>query len=416
MKRRDFIQKAAILSAGVGAAMAGKSAIATTLNDRLSANKNEVKHLMEQYDPWIEINTNHIKWNIEQIRKMTGNRPIVAVIKCDAYGHGLAAIGKYMESIGIEGMAVIKIQEAICLRNNNVKSWILNLGPYSKQETTILVEHDIIACVYNDIVFYLNETAKRMGKIAKIHIKIDTGMGRVGIPYYEAIPFIEKISRLSNIKIHGTLTTFTEDKIFDKEQLHIFNEVMQKAKEKGIDMGIKHGVSSSGVCNFPDAYLDAIRPGILMYGHYPNDEEYKLQRIKVKPALTIKCRVGQVKKLRKGDTVSYHRAYKAETEHWIATLPLGAYDGLNRGMVNTANVLVNGKRYPLIAAMTSDHSYIRFDQEGEIKAGDEVVIVGKQQNEEINMEDISNKIENFSVYRFLIGGINPLIPKVYLPG
>ncbi|TAL63024.1 MAG: alanine racemase [Bacteroidetes bacterium] len=414
MKRRDFIQKAVILSAGASA-VAGVDAMGITLTHtpELPTDK-KMKDLMGQYDPWMEINTEHIKWNIEQIRKITGNRPICAVIKCNAYGHGTAEMGKFLESIGIQGMAVVKIPEALELRNKGVKSWILNLGPYSKEETKILVEHDIMPSVYNDTVFYLNETARQMGKIAGIHLKIDTGLGRVGIPYYDATPFIEKLSKLSNIKIHGILTSFTEEKEFDKEQLKNFNEVVKKANEKGIDVGIKHCVSSDGICTFPDAYLDAVRPGILIYGHYPNDAEYKLQRIQVKPALTIKCRVAQVKKLRKGDSVSYHKAYTADAEQWIATLPIGGYDGLPRSMANNADVLINGKRYPLIAGMTSDHSYTKFENAEEVKTGDEAVILGRQGNEEIKAEDILSKLENSSVYRFLIDGMNPLIPKVYI--
>ena len=149
--------------------------------------------------------------------------------------------------------------------------------------------------------------------------------------------------------------TFTEDPEFDKVQLKRFNELCEKAKQNNIELGYRHAASSDAVLRLPEAHLDMVRPGILIYGHYPNDEEYKLQRIKVKPALTLKARISQVKKLRKGDSVSYHRVYKVDKNCWLATLPIGNYDGLPQLVVNNAQVLAHGNRYTFTAGMTANH-------------------------------------------------------------
>jgi len=405
--RRNFIQQASIMP--LGAMMMGKGYIEN--NDKPLLSK--ISDLNDQFDPWIEINLQNIKWNVEQIREITNNTPIMAVVKCNAYGHGTIGIGRFLESINIDGLAVIKLQEALDLREAGVKTPILNLGPFSEKEAIILVQKNIMPSIFNDSVYTLNEAAKKINKIAKVHLKIDTGMGRVGVPYYQADEFIKKVSKLSNIKIDGTFMTFTEDLEFDKVQLQRFLEVCDKARQNGISVGYRHAASSSDVLALPQSHLDMVRPGILIYGHYPNDKEFKLKRIEVKPALTLKTRVAQVKKIRAGDAISYHRSYIAEKQEMIATIPIGYYDGLPKSVLDKAEVLINGKKYKFIASVTADHSYVRFNDRDAIRTGDEIVIIGKQGEPSVSLEKMAEQMGNYSTYKILIG-LNPLIPKVYL--
>ena len=407
MKRRNFIQRAGLLP--VGLFLTGKVDINT---DHKTGNPDKLD-LYNQYDPWIEIKKENIGWNVDQIRSITANKPIMAVIKCNAYGHGLVEMGRYLESIGISQLAVVKVREALALRKAGVKVPVLNFGPFSAEEAELLVTNNIMQSCFNDNVILLNETASKMNKIAKVHIKVDTGLGRVGIPHYRAIDYIKLIAGLNNVKIEGIFMSFTEDPEFDKIQLKRFLEVCNKAKDNGISVGLRHSAASSAVLSMPESHLDMVRPGILIYGHYPNDEEYKLQRIKVKPTLSLKTRISQVKEIRKGNTVSYRCVYKVEKDMFMATLPIGNYDGLPDLVVDHANVLVHGKSYKLLADMSGNHSYIFFENEKDIKTGDEIVIIGRQNGNTVNLEKTMKEMGNYSAYTFLMQ-LNPVIPRIYI--
>jgi alanine racemase len=402
INRRNFISLSTFALLGSSHANTGES--------HCTSSEYKEKNAKTCSEPWIEINLSNMAWNIEQIRKRVKNIPIMAVIKANAYGLGLAPIAQFLQKQGIKHLAVVKLQEAFMLRKDGNNSYILNLGPLCLEAAEDIVNHNIAQSVYTDEVSALSETALEVKKSAVVHLMIDTGLGRVGIPYYKALPFIRKVSSLKGISIAGILTTLTEEDEFDREQLRRFTQICQQAQEEAINIGLRHALSSDGILRHTD-YLDLVRPGILIYGHYPSDKAYDERLIDLKPALQLKCRVAYVKELRPGDGVSYHRPFMAKKKELVATLPIGYSDGLPPTIADKAQVLIQGKRYPLIAAVTANHCTALITGSEGIKIGDEAVLIGTQGNEMIPAEELA-KHAGTSVYKLLIG-LNPHLPRSY---
>lgn len=363
-------------------------------------------------DPWLEIDLSNIAWNLSQVRKRVHPRPVMAVIKANAYGHGLVEVARFLEKQNIRFLAVGKVQEALLLRENGVKTPILNFGPFSNQDAELLVRLNISQSVYTDNVTFLAIAARKLNRKAQVHIKVDTGLGRVGVPYYQALSFIEKVASMSDISVEGIFTTFTEDEDYDKIQLKRFLQVYDTAKKQDIKVGLRHAASSAALLSFPQAYLDIVRPGITIYGHYPSDKEYQVRKIDLKPAMTLKTKVMYVKTLRPGDSVSYHRKFTAQNETQVATLPIGYSDGYPHQVAERGEVIIQGRRHPIIAAVTANHTTVNFSGSDGIKIGDEVVLIGKQGDSEITAEEVTNWVGT-SVYKIVIG-MNPLLPRIYI--
>ncbi|UCC72918.1 MAG: alanine racemase [Gemmatimonadota bacterium] len=360
----------------------------------------------ERYDPWIEISLENLAWNLAQIRRRVGNRPVMAVIKANAYGHGLVGVAGFLERENVRHFAVGKVQEAALLRENGIGGTILNFGPFSRDEAEQLVELDISQSVYSDAVDMLAEAGRRQGQGAKVHIKVDTGLGRVGVPYHEALPFIEKVASLSGISIEGIFTTLTEEPEFDRVQLERFIQVCDAAEDAGISVGSRHAASSLAIATLPDSFLDMVRPGNAIYGLEP------LANMDLKPVMSLKTRVVYVKRLRPGDSVSYHRRFTAERETLVATLPLGYSDGYPPQGVDQAEVLIRGQRWPLIAAVTANHATVDVTGAEEPQIGDEVVLFGNQDGARLSIGEVAGWAGS-SVYRVAIG-MNPLLPRIHL--
>ncbi|MFQ5865555.1 MAG: alanine racemase [bacterium] len=363
-------------------------------------------------DPWLEIDLNNIAWNLSQIRQRVHPRPVMAVIKANAYGHGLVEIAKFLEKQHIRYLAVGKVQEALHVRESGVSSPILNFGPFSPQEAEQLVRLNISQSVYTDQVAALAEAARKLNRTAKVHIKVDSGLGRVGVPYYLALPFIQKVASMPEITIEGIFTTFTEDEAFDNIQLERFLQVCTAASKRGITIGLRHAASSAAVLAFPQAYLDMVRPGITIYGHYPSRKEYRERKLDLRPALALKARVIYVKDLRPGDSVSYHRKFTAQNETQVATLPIGYSDGYPYQVAGKAEAIVRARRWPVIAAVTANHTSLNVTGAGELKIGEEAVLMGRQGDREVTAEEVADWAGT-SVYKILIG-MNPLLPRIYI--
>ena len=404
VKRRDFIKVAAISPLMVSPLR--------ELGGMVSPEPSPFTPSDLSADPWLEINLENIAWNIRQIKSHVQDRPIMAVIKANAYGHGLYETARFLDEQDIDMLAVGKTSEALILRMGGIKKPILNFGPFTQNEAKEIVKNQISQSVYSSDFKWLAEAAKSTGKVASVHLKIDTGLGRVGVEYYCALPIIEKIARSNSIDIKGIFTPLTEDVEFDKEQLARFKEVCDSASKNGINLGLKHVASSAGILSFPESHLDMVRPGIALYGQYPSTEEYQKQRIELKPAMALKSRIIYLKTLRSGDSVSYHRSYTATKETRIATVPTGYTDGYPYRLGNKGEVLIGGVRCPMIGLVTSNHFTVDVSNLKNVKQGDEVVLFGKQEDQEITVEEVAAWGDT-SVYKILIW-MNPLLPRVYV--
>lgn len=361
-------------------------------------------------DPWIEVNLDNISWNIKRIKEFV-KVPIMAVIKANAYGHGLVEMAKFLEREGVEGLMVGKIEEASKLRRSGIRCPILNFGPFSKEDFEIILTEDFSQSVFTDDVFYLNEKALKLKKIGRIHLHVDTGLGRTGIPYRKALSFIAKVSSLSNLKIEGISTDLSEDTEFDLEQLKRFQEICTSAKNKGISVGLRHAGSSDGILNLKESHLDMVRPGITIYGYYPSSRTQKEDLLRLKPALSLKAKVIYVKELLPGDSLSYHRTFIAHKKELVATIGAGYSDGYPTQLAGKAEVFIKNKLFLVIATVTANHIMVNLKNEGNIKIGDEVILIDNKR-EGPNAFELS-QLSGLSVYKILIG-LNPTLKREYV--
>lgn len=361
--------------------------------------------------PWIEVDLDAISHNIEQIHRFSGAR-LMPVIKANAYGHGDIRVARHLERLEpVHGVCVGVVREAIDLRESGLKIPLLNLGPYTKAETERIVSLNISQSVFTSAVAWLDETAREQNRVAGVHIKIDTGLGRVGVSHRKALEFIERVADMANVRIEGVFTSLSEDPEFDRIQMDRFQSALGRAETRGISLGIKHAASSAAILAFPGSALNMVRPGIMVFGHYPSTAEQRLKRVHLKPALTLKARVVYAKKLKRGDFVAYHRAYKVQGNETVITGGIGYADGYPTGAAGRAECLVGGIRHPLIASVTANHIYIR-SRRNDIEPGEEIVLYGKQGGEEISIENMAQLCEH-SEYN-LLSRLNPLLPRFYL--
>ncbi len=364
-------------------------------------------------DPRIEVDRRALIFNAGQLRKKAGGRPILAVLKCNAYGHGLVGTAKCLEAVPVHCFVVGKLSEALALRAAGIKRPILNLGPFSAADAETIVRRDISQSVYTDTVLELQKWGRTLGRRAAVHVEIDTGLGRVGVPHDAALPYLRRVTGLSDVRIEGVFQSFSEESETDKIQLHRFLAVTDAARKEGLDIGLRHASASTAIFRYGEEfYLDAVRPGISLYGHYPTDEEHRLKRLELHPALSLKTSAAYVKDLKPGDSLSYFRKFVAVKPERIVTAALGYSDGIPQALAGKASALVRGHKLPFIADVTANHSYLLATGHPEITNGDEIVLVGKQGEAAFSLWDLAQAV-GVSDYKILIG-LNPALRRAFV--
>lgn len=363
-------------------------------------------------DPWIEVDRKAIAFNVRQIKKKVGGRPILAVLKCNAYGHGLVGVAEGLASSPVHGLVVGRLGEALALRAAGITRPILNLGPFGAPDTEAIVRSGISQAVCTDAVRALEERARTLETRVGVHVEIDTGLGRTGIPHESALAYLREVAGLPHVTIEGTFQSFSEDPEFDRIQLDRFLAVTGRARAEGLPVGLRHASASTAIFSYGEEfYLDAVRPGIAVYGHYPTREEHALKRLELSPALALKARVSFVKDLRPGETLSYFRRFVAEKPERVVTAALGYADGVPPGIASGAMALIRGKRYPFFCDVSANHSYIRVTGDLSVSVGDEIAIVGRQGDAAASLWDLA-QAAGTSDYKVLIG-LNPSLARVF---
>lgn len=360
------------------------------------------------FDPWVEIHRENLLHNVQEISRRVASRPILAVIKNNGYGAGVANIARLLEPQSeIAGFAVVKFHEAMTLRDAGIRKPILLLGPFDERNLRDAAARSIMPMIYTQQGDSLDKAAAKTQQPVPLHICIDTGIGRVGVPYYQAAPLIRDLASRQSVQIRGTMMTFTEDAELDKEQIRRFQETCGALEKEGIALGKKHAASSFALFQHPDAFFDMVRPGMAIYGIYSENELRHTGVMDLRPALSLKARVIYIKKLRKGDSAGYNRAYVAKDEVWVATLPIGHADGWPRNAAKGAKVRINGELYPVIASVSASHCILEIGSEGRVKIGDTATFFDAQQGS--RPEDISEAC-GASVYDLTMH-LNPLLPR-----
>lgn len=372
---------------------------------------------MKQYHRvYAEINIDNIDSNLKAIREYVGyDKEIMAVIKADGYGHGAIPIARHLYKAGICSIGVATLQEAISLRKMNINIPIIVLGYVPKEECEDLVLHEIIPTVFKySAAKEISDTAVRLGELANIHIKIDTGMNRLGFfPNEDSLKEIEKISLLPNIKIEGIFTHFaqadSEDRTYTNYQINIFKDFLLRLKEIGINIPKLHACNSSGIINYKEAHFNMVRAGIALYGLYPAKAMEK--QVNLKPSLSLKSNIIYLKDVEKGAAISYDSTYITSGKCKVATIPVGYGDGYPRSLSSRGRVLIKGEYAPIIGKICMDQFMVDVTKIQDVCEGDEVVLIGSQGNNSITVEEIA-RLDNTINYE-IVCQLGKRIPRVY---
>jgi len=341
----------------------------------------------------------------------------MAVVKADAYGHGMVPVARTALLAGADWLGVALLEEGVLLRKAGIKVPILVLGEALPEGAGLFVQHNITATVCSpESLFALNQAAERSDRKAAMHIKVDTGMGRIGLDPKDVLPFMEKALSLKNIRVEGIFSHFSsvdeKEKGFSYQQLHQFKQVLAALEGQGIHLPLKHFASSAATIDFPEGYFDMVRPGISLYGVYPSAEVD--HSVPLKPAMTLKTSITFLKEVPPGTVLSYGRTFETQRKSRIATLPVGYGDGYPRLLSNHGEVLVAGRRAPVVGRVCMDMTLIDVTDIPEAKVGSEVILFGKQDNAEILVDEIAEKAGTIS--HEILCGITKRVPKEYLDG
>lgn len=349
---------------------------------------------------WTEVNLDAIAQNVKNIKKLIGEKKeLMAVVKGNAYGHDILEVSPVVLENGATRLAVARLEEAIFLRKAGITVPILVLGLTLKPQAESLVSYDITPAVCEfEMIEKLSELAVQMNKRTKIHLKVDTGMGRIGIFPDDVLRFIKRIKALKNVEIEGIFTHFSvadeKDKVYTEEQFRKFIEILTILEKEGIKIPIKHVGNSAALLDLPHMWLDMVRPGIAIYGLYPSKEVKK--SINLIPAQQFKTKIVFIKELPRGESISYGRTYITKRRRRVASLPVGYADGYNRLLSNQGEVLVRGQRVPIIGRVCMDQCMIDVTNLTQVEIGDEVVLWGRQGEEMITVEEIAQKIRTIN--------------------
>ncbi len=361
-----------------------------------------------------EVNLSAIQFNIKQVaRKVSGNVRILGVVKANAYGHGMAPVAKAALEAGASYLGVALVEEGMELRRHTGAP-ILVFSPPLEDSLESYIRFDLDATITSiETAYALNSIAKMNGKKARVQIKVDTGMGRLGFFPKIALDAVRVITNLESVSLVGVYSHFaTSDetnKEFARRQLYAFKEVVAAMKDIGLKSSLFHVANSGAILDMPDSYFDMVRPGIMTYGYYPSLETS--ESVDIRPSLSLKSSVVQVKTFQAGMSISYGRKFFTKSNNRIAVVPIGYGDGFTRLLTGKAAVLIKGKKYPVIGSITMDHLMVDVGSDYEVQTGDEVTLIGESGNERITAWDIASSLGTIP-YEVLCM-INNRVPRMY---
>lgn len=364
---------------------------------------------------WAEVDLSAIKHNVKEARRTVGEQvKVMAVVKANAYGHGAEWVAKAACEAGACCLGVALPEEGVRLRKAGIEQPILILAESSCDFIPQALENGLIATVFSiKSAKALSDEAGKRGKIAKVHVKVDTGMNRVGLQPENTPSFIREIKGYPGIDVEGIFTHFSEaddpQSDYTNYQLKRFKALIGELERDGICPPVKHAANSAAVYLHPDSYFDMVRIGISMYGLHPSEATKGL--VNLKPALSLKAKLSFVKDLACGEGVSYNRTYRATCDTKIGTVPAGYGDGYSRLLSNKAQVLIGGRRYPAVGNICMDQFMVDIGPDSAVKADDEVVLIGRQGNEEVSADDIAAILGTINYE--VVCMINTRVPRVY---
>lgn len=354
------------------------------------------------------------KHNLLQIKSKVGSAMVLASVKADAYGHGLIPCCKALENFGVDYFGVAFPEEGVMLRHAGIKKPILIFGGLSVDQIDTMLEYDLdITAASVDKLLAIDQVAVEKNKEARVHLKIDTGMERIGTHWYNAEKILKASLSVKCSKISGIYSHFAsadeKDLSFAKTQLQRFQEVLQFYPQNHISPPLVHMANSGAIMQMPEATFDMVRPGIALYGAAP--EPHLATALDLKPVLRLSSEVVYFKVVKKGAAVSYGCTWHAPKDTRVVTVPIGYGDGFSRANSNVGTVLIRGKRYPVVGRVCMDQLMVDIGSD-EAYNGDEVVLIGRQQQEQITVEEIA--VATATISHEVLSALKWRIPREYL--
>ncbi|MDI6730959.1 MAG: alanine racemase [Candidatus Margulisbacteria bacterium] len=359
---------------------------------------------------YAEIDLAAVKSNINEIRRLLApNVRFMAVVKANAYGHGAVAVARAAVEAGADYLAVANLREALELREAGIISPVLILTESPTSVMDEIIQYDLTQTLYSfNEAKALSDEAQKRRKTAAVHVKVDTGMARVGVSPSEAVAFITKIASLPALKIEGVFTHFAKAEephdTFTAGQFERFQQVVSKVPF----IPLKHAANSAAALFHPQTHLDMVRVGLMLFGLYPSGNARR--HIELKSVLSFKSRVTHLKKVPTGTPISYGGTWSAPYDTTIATMPVGYADGFSRRLSNRGQVIIRGKRFSVVGNVTMDMSMVNVG-DARIEVGDEVVLIGEQNGQIISADEIA-KLEDTISYE-VICSIGKRVPRIY---
>ncbi len=366
---------------------------------------------------WVEIHRENLLKNLGIVKRLAGSGTgIIAVVKANAYGHGLEIVASTLAP-HVYMFAVTRVQEALRLREYGIDTPVLILGPVSAVELkTAIQTRSLVTISSLEEAYCLNEEAERLNRSIFAHIKVDTGMGRLGVPVAIALGEILKIAKLSRLEVKGLYTHFPSadesGSLFTQKQMGNFKQLVNSLKKKGLELEATHLSNSSAVVSAQNAGGSLVRPGIMLYGVLPGGLSGKSPKLGLEPVLSWRAKVAFVKELQKGETCGYARAFKAARKTRIAWLPVGYSHGYPFSLSSVAQVLIKGKRYQVAGRVSMDFLGVNIGAGSDIYAGDIATLIGKDRDE-ITVSEVARWAKTIPYE--IMTGIHPSVPRRVFP-
>jgi len=367
---------------------------------------------------WVEIDLDAIAHNCREIKKWIGEKAeLAAVIKGNAYGHGIVMVAKTAVENGATRFAAARVDEGIVVRKAGIEAPIFVLGYVPAEEMETVVKWRITPPIMHwHTAKAVSEISSAQGVVTPVHVKVDTGMGRFGLLPDEVVDFVKRLIELPGIRLEGLYTQFgvadEADKTYTYNQWEIYKRVLKDLEEAGIPIPIRHVCNSAAMLNFPEMHLEMVRCGTAIYGHYPSPVTNR--SVPLRPAMTLKSRVARIRTLPPGSSVSYGRTYTTTRPTTVALVPIGFGDGLSRQLSNKGSVLIRGRRAPIVGRVCMDQCIVDVSGIPDVQQDDEVVLFGRQGEAEITAEEIASIMD--SINYVVLASISARVPRVYIKG
>jgi len=372
-----------------------------------------ISHRKIGYRPtWIEVDLKALAYNFKQVRsQLSPDTKILVCVKSDAYGHGIVAVSRKLVSLGVDYLGVASIDEGIVLRKAGINAPILVLGMVLPGDIEPVFRYRLTQTVCSEeLALALNRMGKRRNQAANIHIKIDTGMGRLGVLFTHAYSFIKEIRRLDYVNVEGIFTHFPcadIDPTFTRYQIEIFRGLIDSLYREDIRIPLCHAANSMGVIGYKESHFNLVRPGLIIYGLYPR----RNIKIRLKPVMSLKTKVVYLKRIPKGKGLSYGHTYRTKDNTTVVTLPIGYGDGYPRILSGRGDVLISGRRLRISGRICMDQMLVDVGS-AKVKIGDEVILIGTDAKAAISAEELAYRCGTIPYE--IVCGIGNRVPRIYI--